>query len=408
MEHKQIDPIEEEYEELKKNLGRVYTPEKFGELWGGSKYPKPFVPFNRDASRDAILHFVDGIGDFNPIFRDEVYASRTKYKRIIAPPCFLFSVLWAGTGIESKTGVHGWYSGSEWEWFRPIHVNDEINWKTIQPYDLKLTTGAMAGRLLIMYNQDRFMLRTKGNQEKMIAIHKGWAINAEKNEAISKGKNLNLGKHVYSDEEIKRIRNAQESEIIRGDAPRYWEDVEVGEEITPIVHGPLTINEMIVWLIGAGNMFNRSDRLWRVLHEKHPDAELGFYDPDLKTMLNVELPHIDDTLARLVGLPGAYDFGSQRVTWMSHLLTNWLGDEGFLWKMRVELRGFNVVGDTTWFRGKVTRKYSEDGRYCVDIECWGENQRGEVTTPGTATAILPSRDHGPVIYPSPRPVIDSK
>ncbi|RYG28150.1 acyl dehydratase, partial [bacterium] len=28
----------------------------------------------------------------------------------------------------------------------------------------------------------------------------------------------------------------------------------------------------------------------------------------------------------------------------------------------------------------------------VDLEIWGENQRGEITTPGLATVILPSRD----------------
>ena len=32
---------------------------------------------------------------------------------------------------------------------------------------------------------------------------------------------------------------------------------------------------------------------------------------------------------------------------------------------------------------------------CVDIECRGENQRGEISIPGTATVILPSREHGP-------------
>jgi hypothetical protein len=32
---------------------------------------------------------------------------------------------------------------------------------------------------------------------------------------------------------------------------------------------------------------------------------------------------------------------------------------------------------------------------------WGENQRGETTTPGHATVLLPSREHGPVRLPAP-------
>ena len=35
----------------------------------------------------------------------------------------------------------------------------------------------------------------------------------------------------------------------------------------------------------------------------------------------------------------------------------------------------------------------------VDLELWAENQRGEVTAPGDATIILPSREHGPVVLP---------
>ena len=54
------------------------------------------------------------------------------------------------------------------------------------------------------------------------------------------------------------------------------------------------------------------------------------------------------------------------------------------------MRGFNIMGDCTWARGKVTRKYIKDGNALVDIEIRGENQRGELTTPGLATVLLPS------------------
>ena len=40
-------------------------------------------------------------------------------------------------------------------------------------------------------------------------------------------------------------------------------------------------------------------------------------------------------------------------------------------------------------------------RPTVDLEVWGENQRGEVTTPGHATVLLPSREHGAVRLPDP-------
>ena len=32
----------------------------------------------------------------------------------------------------------------------------------------------------------------------------------------------------------------------------------------------------------------------------------------------------------MVGAPGAYDYGPERCSWLTHHLTNWMGDDGFL------------------------------------------------------------------------------
>ena len=68
-----------------------------------------------------------------------------------------------------------------------------------------------------------------------------------------------------------------------------------------------------------------------------------------------------------------------------------MGDDGFLKKMYAELRSFTLLGDTTWCKGKVVKKYIEDGEHLVDIDCWGVNQLGETSMPGNATVILPSK-----------------
>jgi hypothetical protein len=53
-------------------------------------------------------------------------------------------------------------------------------------------------------------------------------------------------------------------------------------------------------------------------------------------------------------------------------------------------------------RGKVVRKYLAEGdRPAVDLEIWGENQHGDITTPGHATVLLPSREHGEMRLPDP-------
>ena len=52
----------------------------------------------------------------------------------------------------------------------------------------------------------------------------------------------------------------------------------------------------------------------------------------------------------------------------------------------------NHPGDTMTMKGKVTRKYVENGDHCVECEVWIENQREGVATPGRAVVILPSRE----------------
>jgi hypothetical protein len=91
-----------------------------------------------------------------------------------------------------------------------------------------------------------------------------------------------------------------------------------------------------------------------------------------------------------------------RETWLIHLCTDWMGDDAWLWKLDCEFRLFNYVGDLHTISGTVTRKYLADGdRPAVDLELAATSQRGEVTAPGHASILLPSREHGPVRLPDP-------
>ncbi|MGH7001266.1 MAG: hypothetical protein ACREEA_07145 [Stellaceae bacterium] len=42
-------------------------------------------------------------------------------------------------------------------------------------------------------------------------------------------------------------------------------------------------------------------------------------------------------------------------------------------------------------KGRVTKKYVDGADHLVDCEIWLENTKGEKTTPGSATVLLPSR-----------------
>lgn len=97
----------------------------------------------------------------------------------------------------------------------------------------------------------------------------------------------------------------------------------------------------------------------------------------------------------------AYDYRVMRDCHLSHFITDWMGDEGWLVRQHSEIRKFNYIGDSHVITGEVIDKRVEDGRHLVEIEMRGTNQRDVDTCMGTALVALPSRDHGSVELPSP-------
>jgi acyl dehydratase len=81
--------------------------------------------FNTLASADAIRNFSNGIGDSNLLYLDEEYGKGTRYGALVASPAWTASVFphWVLQGLP---GIHADHSASDWEFLRPIYVNDKI------------------------------------------------------------------------------------------------------------------------------------------------------------------------------------------------------------------------------------------------------------------------------------------
>src|SRR5262249_24906503 len=89
------------------------------------------------------------------------------------------------------------------------------------------------------------------NRDELVALPRGPRIRAERHKSAEKKKEYNLPKP-YSKEQLAEIDAAYEAERRQGAEPRYWEDVKVGEELPPIVRGPLRTSDLIVWHVGWG------------------------------------------------------------------------------------------------------------------------------------------------------------
>lgn len=130
------------------------------------------------------------------------------------------------------------------------------------------------------------------------------------------------------------------------------------------------------------------------LRRRHP-AE-AFLDSRTGAQDHPARGHQETGMAREVGMPGPYDSGLQRVCFMSQIMTNWIGDDGQLLNVKINLKKPNIFGDTQWCRGEVIgKRVDEQGRqHMVDCELWADNQNGERTVTATATAVLPTRKRG--------------
>ena len=354
-------------------------------------------PFNAYASKDAIRHFARGVGDTNPLWQDEEYARKTRWNDIIAPPAFLYSLRGrnggaAGVSAIGLAGVHGVNAGTEFEWYRPILAGERII-STMALTDVIEKQGQFAGRQ-VLQGVSVFYRAADGA---LVARAKAWSMRTERPAARERKKYSEVVPRQHTPDDIARIEADYDQETRRGSTPRYWEDVREGDSLGHVVKGPLTVTDMICWLIGQGYYpFLRAHRLALEYKRRHPNV----YNLDSLGVPDVmERVHWDDAAARDVGAPGAYDFGPQRVSWLAHLLTNWMGDDAFLKSLSAQVRRFAIMGDTIWCKGRVVRKYVQGDHHLVDVEAWAENQRGENTAPGNAKIILPSRENGPVRIP---------
>ena len=120
-------------------------------------------------------------------------------------------------------------------------------------------------------------------------------------------------------------------------------------------------------------------------------------------------------MAAYRGQPGPFDGGQHRSQLPHRLISDWMGDDGFIRRYQCALRKPVYYGDTTFYTAEVMKKFKESqegdnesggqpgkAEYCVvGLKLEGKNQVGETQMQGTIAVYLPSREGGPVQLPVP-------
>lgn len=146
-----------------------------------------------------------------------------------------------------------------------------------------------------------------------------------------------------------------------------FEQVEIGQAITPLRVGPLTSSHLVRWCGASEN--------W---HKIHYDAEYA---------INHD------------GLPGLLVNGSLKQHFLARMLKDWAGSRGWLWKLGYQFRAMNLMGETLTAWGVVTgiERRAQFGLVHLDVGI--RNESDLESTPGKATVVLPREGGPPVPYP---------
>ncbi|OAA18304.1 N-terminal half of MaoC dehydratase [Frankia sp. EI5c] len=370
---------------------------------------RPLVPHNFEVTADGTRHFCYGYGDDNPLYCDPAYGKGTRWGTLVAPPNFLYTMGESVAGPHTPeqkqllrgdpfAGLGSYQAVMEFEWYRPLVLGDRC--------------GVLRAQVGVQDKPSRFGGRTAhvthdflfaNGAGEIHAVQRGTWINAERHTTRKRAEGaarpaIDLTSP-YTAEQLAEIDAAYDAETRRGAEPRYWEDVQVGDEIQPRVKGPLTVTDVVVWHVGWGMQLTPPGAygISRRIRKKVP----GLYPPNARNIPDtVQRLHWEPQRARELGIPMTYDYGAMRETWLTHAITAWMGDDAWLWKLSCQHRRFNYIGDTSWVRGRVTGKAESAVGHEVHLDVRVENQRGETTTPGTAVVLLPTRDR-PVALPTP-------
>jgi acyl dehydratase len=345
-------------------------------------------PWCHEASRDNIRHWAHGIGDDNPLWCDPEYARGTAYGRLVAPPSFIFPLDRVFSGyVGGLPGVHAMFAGIDVTWRRPMLHGDEFRTR-VWLKDLIEHDTRFAGRSIQQIYHCEFI----NQRDEIVAEGDSWCFRTERDTARERGTKYTEVKAkkpvYYTRDDLTKIFALYEAEEIRGATPRYIEDVKAGEKLPAMVKGPMTATGFIAFAQGWGGLYIRANKLaWKQL-QKHPGLGIAnkFGIPDIP-----ERVHWEDDLAMLVGTPAAYDYGPERCSWMTHQVTNWMGDAGFLSQIEVQIRRHNPVGDTLYINGEVKRTFVQDGAHYAEIEQVATQQDGELSVRAKAIVRLPSR-----------------
>ena len=400
-ENEQAKYIEEFVAQRNKKIGEFVIPQNKElppqmDCWYGSV-------MNQTCTADIIRQYCYGIGDWlNPLYQDEEYArNKTRWGGIIAPPTIMDAIVQPYCGpmltdeqIKVKTPFESYFSlpnGSTRWMYQVVRPGDKFHAIQVDLGLTELKTNRPAPARVF----DDVVRRLIYNQrEELVSVH-------DRHMDVVINQNLHdqpfwLAPNEKGKRTFRRITDGERDAIlegydhikIRGENRLYWEDVKDGDEIWPLTVGPLSSYDSIAAygniVHGHGICFDAEwQRIRRAFHFHTLNQEINQWEC---AGTSHAIPNSFHTKIFSGGAPVAFYFQMEGL--LSRMITNWMGDDGFLTMLEVRMPIIPIIGEVLACRGKVKNKYIKGNENLVDLDIHIENQDKVVLMPGKATVRL--------------------
>jgi acyl dehydratase len=321
---------------------------------------------NRFPISDEMAYDVaDAIEDPNPLYTDTDHARRSRFGGLLCPPLATWKDIappigYFGAGQDWHFEVplpfdsYGLNGGSDWQFLRPAYVGDWIT-REFRILDIYEKQGR-SGPLVFIVRQETQTNQAGQviNKAKRVSIHRALPPRGQSSQEARIAEQLTTVAVSPPDPETVIPKPQPEAS-----EQRYYEDVDVGTELTSVVKGPMTTTHLIRWAAANGN--------YARIYWDLPFAQLH------------------------QGLPNVVVNGSLKNQYLGQLLLDFAGEEGWFKRFYVEHRGMDFPGDVLTAFGTVTSKQEMDGYGYLDCRVGLRNSRDQQTASGHATIVLPKR-----------------
>src|SRR5262249_30432703 len=188
-------------------------------------------PWRTEVTRDAIWHLAHAIGDLSPLYTDEEYARKTRWGRLLCPGVMLntMDVLRApgSAGLpEGLPGVHAIWSGSHYEWERPLMLGDRVTSECYLKDVVERESRMSDGRTIYQTYEAKY----RDREGTYIGKRSDTYMRVDRVKAKEKSVYREAGRLAHwTPADIDRFQQEYRAETRT--VERWWEDVRVGDEL---------------------------------------------------------------------------------------------------------------------------------------------------------------------------------